>query len=138
MNPKTISIAGLVLLIALLFGFQPKAPAENTQPKKGMIKVTILYPNGAGKKFDMDYYSNKHMPMVASLLGDSLKLYEIDKGIAGRTPADSIPYLAIGYLYFDRLSAFQNSFGPHAEKIRSDIPVYTNIQPVIQISEVVR
>ena len=103
-----------------------------------MIKVTILYPNGDGKKFDMDYYANKHMPMVASLLGDSLKLFEIDKGIAGRTPDEPIPYLAIGYFYFDKLSAYQNSFGPNAEKIRKDIPNYTNIQPVVQISEVLR
>jgi uncharacterized protein (TIGR02118 family) len=138
MNTKFISIAGLVLLAGLLFGFQQKASTENTQIKKGMIKVTILYPNGDGKKFDMDYYSTKHMPMIASLLGDSLKLYTIDKGIAGRTPADPIPYLAIGYLYFDNLSAFQNSFRPHAEKIRNDVPNYTNIQPVLQISEVVK
>ena len=138
MNTRIISIAGLVVLVGLLFGFHQKTPTENTQVKKGMIKVTILYPNGDGKKFDMDYYSNKHMPMVASLLGDSLKLLEIDKGIAGRTPTDPIPYLAIGYLYFDRLSAYQNSFRPNAEKIRSDIPNYTDIQPVVQISEVLR
>lgn len=138
MTNRIISIAGLVVLIGLLCGFLPKTPVQNTQAKKGMIKVTILYPNGEGKKFDMDYYTHTHMPMVASLLGDSLKLFEIDKGIAGRTATDPIPYLAIGYLYFDRLSAYQNSFKPHAEKIRSDIPNYTDIQPVIQISEVVR
>lgn len=103
-----------------------------------MIKVTILYPNGEGKTFDMDYYSSKHMPMVASLLGDSLKRVEIDKGIGGRTPEEPVPYLAIGYLYFDQLSDYQNSFGPHAEKIVSDIPNYTNIQPIIQISEVLQ
>lgn len=138
MNTKIVSTAGLVLIVALLFGFHQKTPAENSQIKKGMIKVTILYPNGEGKKFDMDYYSSKHMPMVASLLGDSLKLFGIDKGIGGRTSTDTIPYLAIGYLYFDRLSAFQKSFGPHAEKIRGDIPNYTDIQPVVQISEVLR
>lgn len=138
MNTKIISIAGLLVLAGFLFSFQLKAPKENTPIKKGMIKVTILYPNGDGKKFDMDYYSTKHMPLVASLLGDSLKAFEIDKGIAGKTPDDPIPYLAIGYLYFDRLSAYQNSFKPNAEKIRNDIPNYTNIQPVIQISEVVR
>jgi uncharacterized protein (TIGR02118 family) len=138
MNTKFISLAGLVLLVGLLLGFQQKPPTENTQIKKGMIKVTILYPNGDGKKFDMDYYVNKHMPMVASLLGDSMKLYEIDKGIAGRMATDPIPNLAIGYLYFESLSAYQNSFRPYAEKIRNDIPNYTNIQPVIQISEVVR
>ena len=138
MNNRIKSIAGLVLLVGFLFGFQQKASKENTLPKKGMIKVTILYPNGDGKKFDMDYYSTTHMPMIASLLGDSLKKFEIDKGIAGRTPDDPIPYLAIGYLYFDRLSAFQNSFRPHAEKIVNDVPNYTNIQPVLQISEVLR
>ena len=138
MNTKIIPTAGLVVLIGLLFGFQQKTQTENTNIKKGMIRVTILYPNSEGKKFDMDYYSTKHMPMVASLLGDSLKLFEIDKGIAGRTPNDPVPYLAIGYLYFDKLSAYQNSFRPNAEKIRGDVPNYTNIQPVIQISEVLR
>ena len=67
-----------------------------------------------------------------------MKKLEIDKGIAGRTPEDTVPYLAIGYLYFDSIETYANSFGPHAEKILGDIPNYTNIQPVIQISEVVR
>ncbi len=122
--------------IALLASCQQTTSTDTSKIKKGMVKVTILYPNGDGKTFDMDYYSNKHMPMVASVLGDSLKLSAIDKGIAGRTPDEPIPYLAIGYLYFDTLSAYQNSFGPNAEKIVGDIPNYTNIQPVVQISEV--
>jgi uncharacterized protein (TIGR02118 family) len=138
MNTKSIYIAGLVVITGLLLAFQKQTPAENSQVKKGMIKVTILYPAGEGKKFDMEYYATRHMPMVASLLGDSLKLYGIDKGISGRTPNDPIPYAAIGYLYFDRLSAYQNSLAPHREKIVGDIPNYTNIQPVIQISEVLR
>ena len=138
MNTKIISIAGLLLLAGLLFAFQQKASTGNAPIKKGMIRVAILYPNGDGKKFDLDYYSDKHMPLLASLLGDSLKLFEIDKGIAGRTQGDPVPYAAIGYLYFDNLSSYRNSFRPHAEKIRNDIPNYTNIQPVIQISEVVR
>ena len=101
-----------------------------------MIKVTILYPNGEGKTFDMDYYSNKHMPMAASLFGDSLKAMSIDKGLASGTPDAPIPYLAIGYFYFETMSSFKNSMGPNSEKLRADVPNYTNIQPVIQISEV--
>ena len=121
---------------ALLTNCQQRASTDASGIKKGMIKVTILYPNADGKTFDMDYYSNKHMPMVAKLLGDSLKSLAIDKGVAGRTPDEPIPYLAIGYLYFDQLSDYQNSFGPNAEKIVGDIPNYTNIQPIVQISEV--
>lgn len=138
MNTKTISILTLILAVGTLFAFQEKVTDESSPIKVGMIKVSILYPNGEGKKFDMDYYKTKHMPMIANLLGDSLKLLAIEAGISGRTASDPAPYLAVGHLYFDRLSAWQNSFRPHADKIRSDIPNYTNIQPVILISEVVR
>jgi len=34
------------------------------------------------------------------------------------------------------MSSLQNAMGPNREKLRADIPNYTNIQPVIQISEV--
>ncbi len=131
-----LSLLTFGLIILLSSCIQIKS-GDDSAIKKGMIKVTILYPNSEGKTFDMDYYSEKHMPMVAELLGDSLKLLAIDKGLSGRSPDEPIPYLAIGYLYFDQLSAYQNSFGPNAEKIVGDIPNYTNIQPVVQISQVV-
>jgi uncharacterized protein (TIGR02118 family) len=104
--------------------------------KKGMIKVSALYPNGDGSTFDMDYYCNKHIPMVKNLLGEALKELTADKGIAGGTPNSPAPYLAIGHLYFESVAGFQNSFGTHAEKITADTPNYTNTEPVIQISEV--
>lgn len=123
--------------ITILSSCQQTSTTDDSEIKKGMVKVTILYPNAEGKTFDMDYYSNKHMPMVADLLGESLKLFTIDKGIAGRTPDEPIPYLAIGYLYFDKLSDYESAFGPVAQQIIGDIPNYTDVQPVLQISEIV-
>lgn len=110
--------------------------AERQVVKKGMIKVTILYPNGEGKKFDMDYYTRKHFPLLKSLFGDALRATAIDKGVAAGTPGAPIPFLAIGYLYFDSVEAFQAGMKINASKIRADIPNYTDIQPIIQISEV--
>lgn len=133
---KTKSIK-FILLAWLLVSSPLLVFASETTIKSDMIKVIILYPNGEGKSFDMNYYTHKHMPMVASLLGESLKFYEIDKGIAGRAPSDLAPYIAIGYLYFDKLSDFKNSFGPNADKIRGDVINYTNIQPIVQISKVI-
>ena len=101
-----------------------------------LFKVTILYPNGEGKTFDMEYYENKHMPMVAGFLGKNLKFYEIDKGIAGRTPNDKVPYLAVGYFYVKDVAEYNKAIGPNREAIISDFKNYTNIQPIIQISEV--
>jgi len=135
---KTKIIILILGVISLHASGQSDKATNTSEIKKGMIKVTILYPNSEGKTFDIDYYSKKHMPMVASVLGDSLKLFTIDVGIAGRTPEEPVPFLAIGYLYFDTLSAYQNSFGPNAEKITTDIPNYTNIQPVVQISEILK
>jgi uncharacterized protein (TIGR02118 family) len=130
-----IKICSLVVLLGFLFACQ-QTKAQTI--KKGMIKVSILYPNGEGKTFDMDYYANKHMPMVAQLLGDSLKALTIDKAISGRAPGTPAPYLAIGHLYFESISAYQNAMKPNGEKIRNDIPNYTNVQPVIQVSEVLQ
>lgn len=134
-NKILFLIFGLALCVA---SFAQTDPTANSQTTTGMIKVTILYPNDTGKTFDMDYYANKHMPMLAELFGDTLKKLEIDKGMSGRTADDPIPYLAIGHLYFDSIEAYQSAFGPNAAKIRGDIPNYTNIQPIIQISEVVQ
>lgn len=104
----------------------------------GTVKINILYPHSEGTSFDMDYYKNKHMPMVAELFGDPLIRYDIEKGIAGRTPEDPLPYVAIGVFYFETLEAYQNAFAPHADQILGDIPNYTAIQPVVQISKVVK
>ena len=101
-----------------------------------LFKVTILYPNGEGKTFDMAYYESKHMPMVAGFLGKNLKFYEIDKGISGRTPNEKVPYLAVGYFYVKDIAEYNKAIGQNRDIVLNDIKNYTNIQPVIQISEV--
>jgi len=101
-----------------------------------MIKVSVLYPNNTDAKFDANYYCDSHIPMVREKLGDACKNVAVEIGICGVTPEASALYIAMGHLYFDSLEKFQESFGPHAEAIMGDAPNYTNVEPVIQISEV--
>lgn len=54
--------------------------------EKGLIKVSIMYPFGEGKTFNMEYYETKHMPMVAGFLGSNLVRYTIEKGLASGIP----------------------------------------------------
>jgi uncharacterized protein (TIGR02118 family) len=128
----------LFVLLGLVAGCQQFLPQQDAAVRKGMIKVSVFYPNEEGSTFDMEYYSTKHFALVSSLLGTSLKSYAIDKGVAGGNPDTPAPYLAIGHLYFDSLDDFQNSFGPNAEVITDDLPNYTNTQPIVLISEVVQ
>ena len=101
-----------------------------------MTKVSVMYPNGEGKEFNMDYYMNTHIPLVGKLLGDSLKSASVEKGIAGGEPGSKAPYVCIGIMYFDSPSDFGKSFGPNADQILGDLPNFTNIEPIVQISEV--
>jgi len=126
----------LLIALVLLSSCDKNKSTDDTGIKKGMIKVAIFYPNGEGKTFDMDYYANKHMPMAADLFGESLKAMHIDKGIANGAPDMPLQYLAIGYFYFENMTDFENAMGPNSETLRADVPNYTNIRPVLQISEV--
>jgi len=136
-----IVFTGVIMLLSTLNAMAQVnglQQAENMVIKKGMIKVTILYPGGEGKKFDMDYYTKKHFTLLKTLFGDALKATAIDKGIAGGAPGAPVPFVAVGYLYFDTLADFQNGMKTNGAKIRADVPNYTDIQPVIQISEVLQ
>ena len=101
-----------------------------------MIKVSVFYPNGEGSKFDMDYYCNKHLPMVQENLGPACRGVAVEHGLGGAEPGSPATFIAMGHLLFESIEAFQLAFGPHAETFANDIPNYTNIKPVIQVSSV--
>jgi uncharacterized protein (TIGR02118 family) len=101
-----------------------------------MIRVSVMYPRTEGADFDMEYYVNKHMPMVRDRCGDALKGMAVMEGIAGGQPGEPPTYVCVGTLTFDSVEAFQGAFGPHMTEIMGDIPNYTKIAPVIQISNI--
>lgn len=102
-----------------------------------MIKVSVMYPNTPGARFDHDYYRDKHMPLVKARLGEHCKYYTVDKGLAGAVPGSPAAYIGMCHIYCESVEAFQKGFGPHAGEIMADIANYTDQAPVVQISEVV-
>jgi uncharacterized protein (TIGR02118 family) len=101
-----------------------------------MIKVSVLYPNRPGAKFDMQYYCEKHIPMVQQKLGSACKRIDVEQGIASIPPGSPAAFIAMGHIYCDSAEAFQAAFAPHAQAIMGDIANYTDIEPTIQISDV--
>ena len=78
------------------------------------------------------------MPLVRERLGKlGLVRAEVDKGVAGGAPDAPAPYVFIAHVYFNSVADFQKAMGVHGKEIMGDIPNYTNIQPQIQISEIV-
>lgn len=101
-----------------------------------MIRVSVLYSNTEGKKFDMVYYCNKHIPLVKQKLGAACKGIDVYQGLEGAQPGSLPSFAAMAHLCFDSVDAFQSAFSPHAQTIMGDIPNYTDIEPIIQINEV--
>ena len=101
-----------------------------------MICVSVLYANAAGKRFDHDYYAQKHMPMVLDRLKDvGMTRYEIDRGLGGAAPGSPPPYLCIGRLYFETVAGFEQGLAKHGPELMADIPNYTDAEVVLQVSE---
>ena len=64
-----------------------------------MIKVSVLYPKSPGARFDLDYYRDKHMPLLKDRMGRYCRNYTIDKGVSGGGPNTEPPYIAMCHIY---------------------------------------
>jgi len=94
--------------------------------------ASVIYPNKEGAKFDFDYYMRKHIPMVAGLLDTKI---DVQKGISSPMGA-SVAFVCSARIWIDSVEQFQAMMQQHGATILADIPNYTDIQPIIQIDEV--
>jgi uncharacterized protein (TIGR02118 family) len=101
-----------------------------------MICVSALYTNATGKRFDYDYYAQKHMPTVLDRLKEfGMTRYEIDRGLSGGAPGSSAAFLCIGRLYFENMAGFEQGLAKHGPELMADIPNYTDAEFALQVSE---
>lgn len=102
-----------------------------------MIKMSVYYPADGGSKFDHDYYRTSHLPLIKERLGAACLRYEIDRGLAGREPGSAPQFVAACHVYSPSLAIFQAALAPHRAEIAADVANYTDIAPIVQISEIV-
>ena len=101
-----------------------------------MVKITVLYPNKPGSRFDVEYYLNFHMPMASKLLGSAIKAVSVEIGRNGVAPNDPPPFAAICNFTCETIEDFIAAFNPVAADLQGDIPNYTDVTPIIQVSDI--
>ncbi|QSA96117.1 EthD family reductase [Methylococcus sp. EFPC2] len=103
-----------------------------------MIKISILYPNNEGARFDFRYYVERHMPMSIDLLSvhPGYRGVSVEQGVGGAVPGAEPAYVAMCHFLFDALESFLAAYTPHAAVLQGDMPNYTDIVPLIQVNEV--
>jgi uncharacterized protein (TIGR02118 family) len=103
-----------------------------------MMRVIVFYPNKPGAEFDYTYYTEKHIPIFKTRMRPfGLVRVEIDKGIAGSAPGAPPPYVTVALCVFNSLEELQKGFASHnVQEILADIPNFTNLEPQLQLSEI--
>lgn len=103
-----------------------------------MVRISILYPNQQGSRFDLSYYVETHMPLSINLLSahPGFKGVSVEHGLGGAVPGSEPTYIALCHFLFSSVEDFLAAFMPNAPALQGDMPNYTDIEPVIQFSEV--
>ena len=103
-----------------------------------MIKISIMYPNTKGTRFDMRYYLDVHMPLAVKALSPhpAFRGISVDRGVSGVVPGSDATYVAVCHILFETLEDFMAAFAPHAPLLQGDIPNYTDTTPIVQVNEV--
>ncbi|MDH0639311.1 MULTISPECIES: EthD family reductase [Pseudomonas] len=93
-----------------------------------MINVQIMYP--AGGSFDWDYYIGTHMPMAERELRPVE--WSVFRGTNAGIP---LTYVAVASIIFTDTEAWEAAFARAGAELLADIPNYTDITPILQVSE---
>jgi len=98
--------------------------------------VSVLYPAKSGARFDLDYYMQKHIPLVKARWG-SLGLRGVEVLRCTGAPSGAGLYHLIALLTFGSLAEFQEAAKQHGKEVLGDIPNFTDVEPVMQFNDTV-
>ena len=97
--------------------------------------LQVLYPANDGSKFNFDYYSATHLPLVDEHFGKFLEGASVSKGLAGK-PDATPAYHAIATLTFKDMETLQAAMAA-AGPVVADIPNFTDSVAQMVVGEVI-
>jgi len=102
-----------------------------------MIMVTVTYPVDDSARFDMDYYMNRHIPLVRERWA-AHGMTDV-KVITGTAQADggAPAFRLMALLTFTSLDAFKAAGAAHGREVAGDVGNFTDRPGVVQINHVV-
>lgn len=100
-----------------------------------MLCITAVYPNDPGSRFDADYYRVSHTERAQALLAPhGLLAIRTTIGTASLN-GSAPPYWAVSELHFTSRAAFDAAIAASGDALFADIPNYTDVTPILQVSE---
>ena len=97
-----------------------------------MVRVSVHYAASPGKRFDMEYYLGKHVPLTKQRYGDAFLGFEVYEGSSGGDGGPP-PIAVTGHFYFESVGRLVEGAQKHNAELLADIPNFTDIVPVFVI-----
>ncbi len=101
-----------------------------------MYYITAIYPYQDGAYFNFDYYKERHIPLLISCFGDNFIDIQVRQGLAG-IERDSPDFICIFSMRVHSFTRWQDQIKLHGDQIFNDTKNFTNLEPIIQIDQLV-
>lgn len=99
-----------------------------------MIVVSVTYPATEGSRFDLEYYTTKHMPLVQARWGEfGLTETRLLRG-TGAPGGGPAAYHLTALLSFRSEEDFNRAGQAHGREVMGDIKNFTDTKPVVQFN----
>lgn len=92
-----------------------------------MATTTVLYPTKEGSTFDMDYYLQKHMPLVTAKWGS----YGLTQWLVTDLRGTEQPYSVQATLIWESAASFDKAREAAGAEVFADIPNFSSEQPIV-------
>jgi uncharacterized protein (TIGR02118 family) len=96
-----------------------------------MLSVVVLYPNQPSSRFDMEYYADRHLPLVRQRLAP-MGMRSLSYTVIADT---SSPFRLLAELRFEDKDSANRALAAHGPETQDDIPNFTDVTPIILIGE---
>ncbi|WP_417525280.1 EthD family reductase [Marinovum sp.] len=100
------------------------------------LTLQVIYPATDGTRFDMDYYTDTHMPLVGEHMGAHIDEVLVTGGLAGGGPGAPSPYYAVATMTFANLDALDAALAA-APPVVADIANFTDTEPQMMVGQVI-
>lgn len=101
-----------------------------------MIVVRTCYKHDV--RFDLDYFTNKHMPLAARAMGPHVAKVEMMR-VTGSANGSVPPYHLVMSVYFESQAKLDEAMGsPAWQQVMADVPNYYGGTPDVLLGEVVQ
>ncbi len=95
----------------------------------------MFYPNTTESMFNLDYYVTQHVPMMERMLKPmGMEEVLVDQALGTPMPYERPPFSVIAHLVFKNHEMMEMCMGQCEADLLKDVPNFTNVAPIVQIS----